>query len=139
MPRQPLTRFLLLSEEAHDIEAAMSMRKTIRNAPTFFALLAFLFMRLASVNGAVACFGSDGHVGLEGPHAAIGGAVSNVQSGDSSVLQASLSASVEQTILDASHALPCFDLMAGHTNDQDASASFSSMSEVFPGVVLPAP
>jgi hypothetical protein len=96
---------LLLLNRSRYIQAVMPVHKAIRRVSTYLALIAFLFMRLASLNGAVACFGADGHIALEGAHVATSADRSNA----SGVLQRAQLPATQQLIPQQAHDSVCVD------------------------------
>lgn len=97
----------------------MSLRRWIHKTPGFLAVFAFLFLRLASVEGAVTCFGSDGHVALEGKHV---GSNEVRSSSDKLGFEAlrTLGPASSHTSLQERHDLPCLDVSVGHPGEHYA-------------------
>ena len=113
----------------------MSLKRTLHETSTFLAVLAFLFMRLASVSGAVACFGSDGHIALEGEHTPIRDMPTSVTALDVDQLSA-LVAPAEQYFLQQLHSPSCIDVGVAHASEQDAvTASVHHFSDL--GAIAP--
>ena len=97
----------------------MSLKRVLHRTPAFLAVLALLLMRLASVNGAVACFGSDGHIALEGEHTAVSSTLKSASALETEKLS-ELAATTAQYVPQQPHSSSCFDIGVTHASEQHA-------------------
>lgn len=109
----------------------MSSLSTIRKVSTFLAVLALLLARLASINGAVACFGSDGHFAFEGVHVTDEASRSDSNFRLDQSTQPPVAA--VQYLIEHTHSASCFDVTVAHAGEQQAIAG---SNHVMPDVVV---
>lgn len=111
----------------------MSLRKVFHKTPAFLAVLAFLFLRLGTVDGAVTCFGADGHIALEGKHSSANEVRSSVRTLET-VPTPSLAA--EAYLWQQQHSSPCVDVSIAHFGEQYAVGTIGSVSQTVNAVGL---
>lgn len=92
----------------------MSLRQVFHKIPACLAILAFLFLRLGSVDSAVVCFGADGHISLEENHASS----SKASSAPALEAQPTLGIAAESYLSQQRHGLPCSDVSVAHFGEQ---------------------
>ena len=113
----------------------MSLRRLIHKTPGFLAVFAFLFLRLASVEGAVACFGSDGHVALEGKHVSSNEVPSSDHKLGFEALR-TVGPTLTQASLQERHDLPCLDVSVAHSGEYYAIGSAEPPSQIGPSAAI---
>lgn len=112
----------------------MSPIRTIRKVSTFLVVIALLLARLASINGAVACFGSDGHFAFESAHVA--GDASRSDS-DLRLNQSSQSSAVTvQYLVNHTLSASCFDVSVAHASEQQAIAGSNHVTPDIGAIAL---
>lgn len=112
----------------------MSLRKVLHKTPAFLAVLAFLFLRLGTVDGAVACFGADGHIALEGKHSSASEVRSSVRTLEAVAPTPNLAA--EAYLWQQQHSSPCIDVSVAHSGEQYAVGTIGPVSQTVNAVAL---